>query len=70
MKRLIGFSLGLLIMVPTALADEPAPDKTGLGIGQKAPEFTLKDQEGEERSLSGLLKQGNVALVFYRSASW
>ncbi len=70
MKRIIAISLGLLVMVGTALADEPDPDKTGLGVGEKAPDFALKDQQGEEQSLAGLLKQGNVALVFYRSASW
>ena len=37
---------------------------------EKAPKFTLKDQEGKERPLDDLLKKGNVALVFYRSADW
>jgi len=39
-------------------------------IGAKAPCFSLKDQNGKERSLDELLKKGKVALVFYRSASW
>ncbi len=39
-------------------------------VGEKAPRFTLKDQEGKERSLDELLKKGKVALVFYRSADW
>ena len=39
-------------------------------VGAKAPSFTLKDQDGKERSLDELLKKGNVALVFYRSAGW
>ena len=50
---------------------KPASDEhTGLKIGEKAPEFTLKDQEGKDRSLDDLLKKGKVALVFYRSADW
>jgi cytochrome oxidase Cu insertion factor (SCO1/SenC/PrrC family) len=50
---------------------KPAPEEqTGLKIGEKAPKFTLKDQEGKERSLDELLKKGKVALVFYRSANW
>ena len=37
---------------------------------QRLPKFTLKDQEGRERSLDEFLKKGKVALVFYRSADW
>jgi peroxiredoxin len=44
--------------------------KTGLKVGAKAPAFTLKDQAGKERTLNEFRKQGNVALVFYRSARW
>lgn len=50
---------------------KPAPEEqTGLKVGTKAPMFTLKDQQGKERSLDELLKKGRVALVFYRSADW
>jgi cytochrome oxidase Cu insertion factor (SCO1/SenC/PrrC family) len=51
-------------------ADKAPEEKTGLKVGDKAPAFTLKDQAGKERSLDEFQKQGNVALVFYRSASW
>lgn len=60
-----------LALAATAPAADPAPDaKTGLKIGEKAPAFKLKDQNGKERELSEFVKQGKVALVFYRSASW
>ncbi len=50
---------------------KPASDEqSGMKVGEKAPKFTLKDQEGKERSLDDLLKKGKVALVFYRSADW
>ena len=50
---------------------QPAAEElTGLKVGEKAPKFTLKDQEGRERSLDDLLKKGKVALVFTRSADW
>lgn len=50
---------------------KPAPEEqTGLKVGEHAPGFTLKDQSGAERSLDDLLKNGPVALVFYRSADW
>lgn len=71
MKCLRGVAFGVLVSVGAAIAAEPAPDeKTGIKVGQKAPEFTLKDQTGAERALSTLLKDGPVALVFYRSANW
>jgi cytochrome oxidase Cu insertion factor (SCO1/SenC/PrrC family) len=50
---------------------KPAPEEqTGLKVGERAPAFTLKDQDGKERSLNELLKKGKVAPVFYRSADW
>jgi cytochrome oxidase Cu insertion factor (SCO1/SenC/PrrC family) len=50
---------------------KPAPEEqTGLTVGTKAPKFTLKDQQGKDRSLDEYLKKGKVALVFYRSADW
>ena len=64
----------VLLAAPTAWPQgkgKPAPEEqTGLKVGAKAPSFTLKDQEGKERSLDEILKKGKVALVFYRSADW
>ena len=64
----------VLLAAPTAWSQgkgKPAPEEqTGLKVGEKAPKFTLKDQEGKERSLDEFLKKGKVALVFYRSADW
>ena len=66
------WSLVLLLGALTASARAAdAPDeKTGLKVGEKAPAFALKAQNGNERSLSDFLKTGPVALVFYRSANW
>src|ERR1700735_4853817 len=36
--------------------------------GELAPDFTLKDQEGNERTLSTLLLNGPVVLFFYPAA--
>jgi cytochrome oxidase Cu insertion factor (SCO1/SenC/PrrC family) len=64
----------VLLAAPTGCSQgkaKPAPEvQTGLKVGAKAPPFTLKDQEGKERSLEEMLKKGRVALVFYRSADW
>jgi cytochrome oxidase Cu insertion factor (SCO1/SenC/PrrC family) len=66
--------LSLALAAPDAGAQgqpKPAPDEqTGVKVGEKAPKFTLKDQQGKERSLDEFLKKGKVALVFYRSADW
>lgn len=71
--RSLAIMLSLAIF-PTSCSwaqGKPAPEElTGLKIGQTAPRFVLKDQEGKERSLSDFLNQGKVALVFYRSADW
>ncbi len=63
-----------LLATPTVWAQgkgKPAhEEQTGVKVGEKAPKFMLKDQVGKERSLDDLLKNGAVALVFYRSADW
>ena len=48
---------------------EQAPPKR-IAVGDQAPAFQLRDQNGDEVSLSDLLAAGKVALVFYRSAHW
>ena len=61
--KLIGtfllFAAGLLAAVPT-----------GPAIGQKAPDFELKDQNGVAHKLSASLGPNGAILVFYRSADW
>ena len=73
--RLLAFAAAVALLLATAARPQekgkPAPEEqTGLKVGEKAPRFTLKDQEGKERSLDEFLKKGKVALVFYRSADW
>ncbi len=46
-------------------ADMPQP---GLKVGEKAPDFALKDPYGKTIRLSDQLKKGPVVLVFYRGA--
>jgi peroxiredoxin len=49
---------------------QAAPQKHEIAIGQRAPSFTLKDQNDREISLDALLKKGPVAAVFIRSVEW
>lgn len=39
-----------------------------LAVGAQAPDFTLSDQHGEELTLSELVSEGPVALVFFPMA--
>jgi hypothetical protein len=60
---------GLLAIAAPGIGGSPE-EETGLQVGEKAPEFSLEDQSGEERSLGEFLGKDKVALVFYRSADW
>ncbi len=72
--RLVALAGVLFLSAPDARSQEkgkPAPEeRTGPAVGASAAKFTLKDQDGKERSLDELLKKGKVALVFTRSADW
>ena len=65
-------ALAMAIVPLSAAQGEKAPDDmTGIEVGEKAPDFTLKDQNGNDTALSDLLEDNkSVALVFYRSANW
>ena len=43
---------------------------SGIAIGQIAPDFELKDQNGRTRTLKSLMGRKGVLLVFTRSADW
>ncbi len=59
----------MAVFISTVFADEE-PEKPGLAVGQPAPPFVLKDQDGKEIALEALLKKGPVVVVFHRSADW
>lgn len=71
MRSVLLGPLVLSLAATAALAaDPPIEGKTGLKVGENAPAFKLKDQDGKERSLEEFTKKGTVALVFHRSAGW
>jgi peroxiredoxin len=43
---------------------------SGVGIGQPAPDFSLRDQNGRVRSLHDVSGPKGLLLVFVRSADW
>jgi len=62
MKALNIIILNLLFsMIVTA---QTSPQ--GISVNDKAPDFTVKDQNGKKVSLKNELKNGAVVLVFYR----
>ena len=66
----VSIILAVIAAVSRVLAAPAAEEKTGIKVSEKAPDFKLKNQNGEEVALADLLKKGNVALVFTRSAEW
>jgi len=51
----------LLLALASTLAAQAAP----LKVGDKAPDFTLPDQNGNKVSLNQFLGKRNVVLAFY-----
>ena len=44
--------------------------KLGPQVGQRAPDFSLKDQSGKVWTLQSIMGPRGAMLVFYRSADW
>lgn len=68
MKK-ISFLFGLaIVMFATTIGytQDNMAKPEGLKIGDKAPDFTIKNSANEVFSLSKALKKGPVVLVFYR----
>ena len=53
------------ILISTASGEKAVTTPDTLKVGMIAPDFTLKDEEGVERSLSDYLGKKNVVLAFY-----
>ena len=71
-SALVSLAAALTLMAPMALQAQhhPTSPQHPLKKGSKAPSFKLKDQHGRNQSLEAMLKDGKVAVVFHRSASW
>jgi peroxiredoxin len=77
--RIITMMMGVFLTIGgVATAQSPAavppalPDVQKLGpqVGARAPDFTLSDQTGRQRSLQSLMGPNGLMLVFSRSADW
>ncbi len=55
----------LLSLCVVALAQQPAPPKTHLKVGDSAPDFTLPATDGKTYKLSDFKGKKSVVLAFY-----
>ena len=44
--------------------------KLGPQVGERVPDFNLKDQNGKPQTLQSIMGPKGAMLVFYRSADW
>jgi peroxiredoxin len=44
--------------------------KLGPQVGERVPDFTLRDQTGKSQSLQSIMGRRGAMLVFVRSADW
>lgn len=63
---------GLVPQSPV-MAQSPAKidvSKLGPQVGDRVPDFSLKDQSGKTWTLQSIMGPKGAMLVFYRSADW
>jgi hypothetical protein len=44
--------------------------KLGPQVGERVPDFTLKDQTGRDHNLQSIMGPRGAMIVFFRSADW
>ena len=63
--RLFASLLLLVVLSVVAMAQQTAPPKTHLKVGDKAPEFSLRATDGKAYKLSDFKGKKNVVLAIY-----
>ena len=63
---------GLLAAAPQAPQPRQPIDVSKLGpqVGERVPDFNLKDQNGKSWTLPSIMGPKGAMLVFFRSADW
>ncbi len=68
MNRIAIAAIALILILPSfARAEDTAPVSSGLRVGDKAPDFKVKNDEGKEVSLADF-KGKRVVLWFFPKA--
>ena len=63
--------IGLVLPIARSQTRSPIDvSKLGPQIGERVPEFNLKDQTGKTWTLQSILGPKGALLVFFRSADW
>ena len=65
-SRLILVTMVVMIIVTNIAAQTAAPRTKPIAVGEVAPDFVLKDQNGNTTQLSSFRTKMPVVLVFYR----
>ena len=71
--RLAVTLLAALLAQTAVMAQSPTRidvSKLGPQVGERVPDFTLKDQNGKTWTLQSIMGPKGAMLVFYRSADW
>ena len=68
MPKLRGLLVAISATCFVTVAGAAVP--SGPNVGQKVPDFALRDQNGTEKTLQSILGPKGTLLVFYRSADW
>jgi hypothetical protein len=70
--RLRAAILAAVMLVPMAAQPRQKIDVSKLGpqVGERVPDFTLKDQAGKVWTLQSIMGPKGAMLVFLRSADW
>lgn len=58
------------LIVSLKIGAQATPQTKDIRVGDRAPQFTLTDQNDREFSLANMVKKGPVAMVFVRSVQW
>ena len=70
--RLRAVILSAVMLVPMAAQPRQKIDVSKLGpqVGERVPDFSLKDQTGKVWTLQSIMGPKGAMLVFLRSADW
>ena len=70
----LALALLAALLVQTAVMSQSPPkidvSKLGPQLGERVPDFSLKDQNGKPWTVQSIMGPKGAMLVFYRSADW